>query len=165
MKRKLLFITTIVSGILVSGIFTSCEGPMGPQGPQGEPGEGINWKVYDMTIPADEWQLVGGENELNSFYMYIFEGNEAPAELQYVTQYDGDVSGYFISTLDNGDELYSPLPYEVYAGAAGNSGEWLWSELYTFDFTHNSIAFYVYYNDFATSERPGTMKFRMSFKW
>lgn len=140
-------------------------GPMGPQGPQGEPGEGINWKVYDFTVPSDQWQLVNGENQLNSYFMYIFDGNDAPAELEYVTQYDGDVSGYFISRLDNDDELYSPLPYEIYAGQANGNNEWLWSELYTFDFTHNSIAFYVYYNDFATGTRPPTCKFRMSFKW
>ena len=109
----------IFTMIALALILVSCQGPMGPQGPQGppgQPGEGVNWKVYDFTIPSDRWELVNGENQLNSYFMYVFDGNEAPKELQYVTQYDGDVSGYFIGRLDNGEELYSPLPYEVYAG-------------------------------------------------
>lgn len=160
--KKVLSILTLVF------ILASCQGPqgpMGPMGPQGEPGEGINWKVYDFVIPSDGWELVNGENELNSYYMYIFDGNNAPEELQYVTQYDGIVTGTFMSSLNNGDELYSPLPYEVYAGEASGGNEFLWSELYTFDYTRNSIAFYVYYNDFATSTRPGTCKFRISLLW
>lgn len=159
----------IVTFFALAMILVSCTGPMGPmgpQGPQGEPGQGINWKVYDFTIPSDKWELVkNGQNPLNTYYMYVFDGNQAPKELEYVTQYDGDVTGYFISYLDNGDELYSPLPYEIYAREVSGNNEWLWSELYTFDFTHNSIAFYAYYNDFATATRPGTCKFRMSFKW
>lgn len=158
----------ILSLLAIALLFAACEGPrgpMGPEGPQGEPGEGVNWKVVDMNIPADCWELVNGEDQLNSYYMYIFEGKDAPAELEYVVKNYGDVSGYFVSRLDNGDDCFSPLPYEVYAGSNEGGNEFLWSELYTFDFTHNSIAFYVYYNDFATSVRPGTMTFRMSLKW
>lgn len=151
--------------LLMAIALISCEGPRGPMGPPGEPGEGVNWKVYDLTVNSNDWELVNGVNELGSFYMYVFEGNNAPRELYDVVSNYGDVSGYLISRLDNGDELFSPLPYEVYAGTADGYSEWLWSELYTFDFTHNSIAFYVYYNDFVTETRPGTMTFRISLKW
>ena len=72
--KKLLSILTLALAL------SSCIGPMGPQGPQGpkgEPGEGINWKVYDFTIESHQWQLVGDPDQLNSYYMYLFEGNDA----------------------------------------------------------------------------------------
>ncbi len=158
----------ILSTIAIALMLLSCQGPMGPmgpQGPQGEPGQGVNWKVYDFNIPSDAWELVGSPNSLNSYYMYIFEGNKAPKELEYVMQYDGDVSGYFVAQLDNGDDVLSPLPYIIYAGQSDQTGEWLWSEQYTFDFTKNSIAFYAYYNDFSTAIKPANCKFRLSLKW
>lgn len=155
----------ILSLLVLATALVSCVGPMGPMGPQGEPGEGVNWKVVDMNIPSDSWELVNDVDQLGSYYMYVFEGNQVPKELEYVVKNYGDLSGYFLSHLDNGDELLSPLPYEVYAGSAEGGNEFTWSELYTFDFTRNSIAFYVYYNDFATSVRPGSMTFRMSLKW
>lgn len=160
-------IKKIFTILLFATALVSCVGPQGPMGPQGEPGEGLNWKVYDMTVNSNDWELINGENgnKLGSYFMYVFEGDQAPKELEYVTKYDGDVSGYFMGRLDNGDEVYSPLPYEIYQGDSDGNNQWIWSELYTFDFTHNSIAFYVYYNDFETGIRPGTMKFRMSFKW
>jgi len=158
MKIKL-FLAAVMAAMLLS-----CEGPMGPQGPQGPAGE-LNWKVYDFNIPSSAWELVGDVNGLNSYYVYVFEGNQAPQELAQVLEYDGDVTGYFVSQLDNGDEVLSPLPYIVYNGSSNSSGEWLWSEQYTFDFTRNSIAFYALYNDFATSTTPPNCKFRISLKW
>ena len=143
MKIKL-FTAAIMAMLLLS-----CQGPMGPQGPQG----------------SSAWELVGDADGLNSYYVYVFEGNQAPRELAQVLEYDGDVTGYFVSQLDNGDEVLSPLPYIVYNGGSNSSGEWLWSEQYTFDFTRNSIAFYALYNDFATSTIPPSCKFRLSLKW
>ncbi len=161
MKKVLFFLTAILA-------FSSCEGPMGPQGPQGEPGmpgQGVNWKVYDFTVPSDAWELVGQQDALNSYYMYVFEGDQAPKELAQVLQYDGDVTGYFVGKLSNGDDVLSPLPYIIYSGEMSGTTESLWSEQYTFDFTKNSIAFYAYYNDFMTGTLPPACKFRMSLKW
>lgn len=121
MKIKL-FLAAVMAAMLLS-----CEGPMGPQGPQGPAGE-LNWKVYDFNIPSSAWELVGDVDGLNSYYVYVFEGNQAPQELAQVLEYDGDVTGYFVSQLDNGDEVLSPLPYIVYNGSSNSSGEWLWSE-------------------------------------
>lgn len=104
MKIKL-FTAAIMAMLLLS-----CQGPMGPQGPQGPPGE-LNWKVYDFNVPSSAWELVGDADGLNSYYVYVFEGNQAPRELAQVLEYDGDVTGYFVSQLDNGDEVLSPLPY------------------------------------------------------
>ena len=116
MKIKL-FTAAIMAMLLLS-----CQGPMGPQGPQGPPGE-LNWKVYDFNVPSSAWELVGDADGLNSYYVYVFEGDQAPRELAQVLEYDGDVTGYFVSQLDNGDEVLSPLPYIVYNGGSNSSGE------------------------------------------
>ena len=160
MKKVLAIITLAL-------LIVACEGPRGPQGPpgpQGEPGEGINWKVYDFTIKSNQWELVGGEDQLNSYYMYLFEGNDAPEELQYVVDYMGDVSGCLVGKLD-GEDIFYPLPYENYYGNANGEYESLWCEMYKYDYTRSSIAFYVYYSDFYTATPPATCTFRMSFKW
>ncbi len=155
----------LLSILAMALILVACEGPMGPMGPQGEPGEGMNWKVYDFTISADKWELVGEPDGIGSYYMYVFENNHAPAELAQVIQYKGEVTGFYLSHLDNGDEVLAPLPYIVYDGISNEQGLWLWSEQYTFDYTRNSVAFYALYNDFATEQRPMTLTFRLSLKW
>jgi hypothetical protein len=159
--KKLLSILTLALAL------SSCIGPMGPQGPQGpkgEPGEGINWKVYDFTIESHQWQLVGDPDQLNSYYMYLFEGNDAPKELRYVVDNLGEVSGCYVGKLNN-EEIFYPLPYENYFGSSNGTNESLWCEMYKYDYTRSSIAFYVYYSDFYTATPPATCKFRMSFKW
>ena len=148
--------------LLTALITTSC---MGPQGPQGEPGKDVNWKVYDFTIYSGDWQLYNGADQLGSYYMYIVEGSKAPYELEYVVKKYGEVTGTLVGTLNNGDNVFYPLPYECYYGEVVNGVEQLWSETYKFDYTHNSIAFYVYYSDFYTSTPPPTCTFRMHFKW
>ena len=159
--KKLFSILTLA--ILLS----SCVGPMGPmgpQGPQGEPGEGINWKVYDFTIQSHQWQLMGQPDGLNSYYMYVFEGNDAPEELRYVVDNLGEVSGCYVGMLGD-EEIFYPLPYENYFGSSDDTYESLWCEMYKYDYTRSSIAFYVYYSDFYTATPPATCKFRMNFKW
>lgn len=158
----------ILSILALTLLMVSCIGPQGPQGPPGppgEPGEGINWKVYDFTIASHQWQLVNGADQLNSYYMYLFEGNDAPQELRYVVENMGEVSGCLVGRMDNGDEIFYPLPYENYFGENQGTNESLWSEMYKYDYTRNSIAFYVYYSDFYTATPPATCKFRMSLKW
>ena len=86
----------ILSILALTLLMVSCIGPQGPQGPPGPPGElgeGINWKVYDFTIASHQWQLVNGADQLNSYYMYLFEGNDVPQELRYVVENMGEVSG------------------------------------------------------------------------
>ena len=159
--KKLLSILTLAL------VLSSCVGPMGPPGPpgpEGAPGEDINWKVYDFTIESHQWQLINGADELNSYYMYLFEGNNAPEELRYVVDNMGEVSGCLVGRLD-GEEIFYPLPYENYYGSSDGTYESLWSEVYKYDYTRSSIAFYVYYSDFYTATPPATCKFRMSFKW
>lgn len=73
-------IKKIFTILLLATALVSCVGPQGPMGPQGEPGEGINWKVYDMTVNSNDWELINGENgnKLGSYFMYVFEGDQAP---------------------------------------------------------------------------------------
>ena len=154
-----------VLSILTLALFiVACEGPRGPQGPPGEPGEGINWKVMDFTIKSNQWELVGDKDELGSYYMYLFEGNNAPEELRYVVDNMGEVSGCLVGSLD-GEEIFYPLPHENFFGSSDGEYESLWSETYKFDYPRSSIAFYVYYSDFYTATPPATCTFRMNFKW
>lgn len=155
----------ILSILTLTLLTTACQGPMGPQGPQGPQGEGVNWKVYDFTIPSSAWELVNGENQFDSYYIYTLSGKDAPIELQYVVDNLGDASGYYVSRL-NGEDLFAPLPYESYYGTTNEYGEEiLWSETYKFDFTRSTLSFLVYYSDFMTDIRPGEATFRISLKW
>ncbi len=154
----------VLSILTLALLIVACEGPRGPQGPPGEPGEGINWKVMDFTIKSNQWELVGDKDELGSYYMYLFEGNNAPEELRYVVDNMGEVSGCLVGSLD-GEEIFYPLPHENFFGSSDGEYESLWSETYKFDYTRSSIAFYVYYSDFYTATPPATCTFRMNFKW
>ena len=154
----------VLSILTLALLIVACEGPRGPQGPPGEPGEGINWKVMDFTIKSNQWELVGDKDELGSYYMYLFEGNNAPEELRYVVDNMGEVSGCLVGSLD-GEEIFYPLPHENFFGSSDGEYESLWSETYKFDYTRSSIAFYVYYSDFYTATPPTTCTFRMNFKW
>ena len=122
---------------------TSCEGPMGPPGPPGASGEKLNWEILYYTVHADDWKLVGNKDGLNSHYIFDFK----ESKLTKFIYEKGLVKGFRILKLDNGDNVQTPLPY------------------YTYDFMPGSIAFYAYYTDFYTANKPPTCTFRIVMNW
>ena len=61
-KYWLLFVTAMM-------LMASCEGPAGRDGYDGrdgidgKDGESLNWSILTYTVHADDWELVGGEDE------------------------------------------------------------------------------------------------------
>ena len=140
---------------------TSCEGPMGPPGPPGASGEKLNWEILYYTVHADDWKLVGNKDGLNSHYIFDFK----ESKLTKFIYEKGLVKGFRILKLDNGDNVQTPLPYVVPIGEMNGNNEKLWSEYYTYDFMPGSIAFYAYYTDFYTANKPPTCTFRIIMNW
>jgi hypothetical protein len=152
--KKYLFLASLLALACMS-----CEGPMGPPG---ESGEGVNWKILTYTVRESDWRLVGGSGDLNSYYMYEFKEN-AVSNFIYT---DGNVFGYLIQNPGQKDEVQTPLPFVIPRGESDNYGsEFLFTEIYSFDFMPGSIAFYVNYSDFETGIRPPTCDFRIVLNW
>jgi hypothetical protein len=152
MKRKLFLLS--VSALLL----LACEGPMGPPG---EPGEGLKWQILTYTVHEGDWKLVGGKDNLNSYYIYEFDEKL----LTNFIYESGNVFGYVIFNPGKNNETQTPLPHMIPLGDSDPGGEFLWQEYYTFDFMPGSIAFYADYNDFHTSVRPPTCVFRIVMNW
>lgn len=164
MKKYLILLAAILMAL------TACEGPMGPPGPvgpQGPPGpgggsgDGVKWKILEYTVYEKDWELIGGRDNLNSHYMFEFKENLLTSEIFK----NGKVTGYRVLKLDNGSTVQTPLPYVLPRGQKEGSNDKLWSEYYTFDFQPGSIAFYAYYTDFYTGNRPPTCVFRIVMTW
>ncbi len=115
-------------------------------------------QIVTFTIYAEDWQLVGDPNEINSYYTYIFNTREITSDIYY----NGSVTGYLVQDEGTNNEVQTPLPYVLHLGDDVNP---FWTETYTFDFMPGSIAFYVRYSDFATQVVPPTCTFRMVLRW
>jgi hypothetical protein len=139
-------------------VLFSCEGPMGPQG---APGEGMNWEIMYYTVHENDWKLVGGKDDLNSYYMYDFD---EPLLTGFIYG-SGKVVGYRILNIGQKDETLTPLPDVIPVGGSDAGGEFLWTENYTFDYMPGSVAFFVYYSDFSTGVKPPTCDFRIVMNW
>jgi hypothetical protein len=141
---------------LVAGLcFLSCEGPMGPPGPAAEQ---TQWNYVYYTVKSQDWRLVGGENNQNSYYQYVFD---EPALTDFIYK-EGVVMGYVVANPGvEGEEVLRPLP-DTWPIAEGQD---YWTEHITFDCMPGSVAFYVAYNDFATGVRPLSMTFKLMMIW
>ncbi|MDR1918935.1 MAG: hypothetical protein LBQ65_04730 [Tannerellaceae bacterium] len=136
----------------------SCEGPMGPVGPPGESGAETQWKYVYYTVREQDWVLVGGQNNPNSFYQYAFD---EPALTDFIYE-EGVVMGYLVANPGTRDEVLRPLP-DTWPVADGS--DFYWTESVTFDYMPGSVAFFVGYSDFATTVRPPEMKFKLMMIW
>jgi hypothetical protein len=152
----------LVLGLVAMLTLLSCEGPVGPPGPPGDSGAETQWKHIYYTVNKDSWHLVGGKDELNSYYEYVFK-NE-PAITNFIYE-QGIVLGYLVVNPGAKDEVLRPLPDSFPYGEDTNQGENLWTEIITYDYMPGSIAFYVRYSDFYTATPPPTLKFRISMLW
>jgi hypothetical protein len=145
----------LLSVLLVVVCLASCEGPMGPQG---IPGEQTQWKPVYYTVKTQDWHLIGGENNQNSYYQYVFD----EPELTDFIYKEGVVIGYVVANPGvAGKEVLRPLP-DTWPVAEGAD---YWTEHINFDYMPGSVAFYVTYNDFATDVRPQAMTFKLMMIW
>ncbi|MDD2438063.1 MAG: hypothetical protein PHF73_07155, partial [Massilibacteroides sp.] len=94
MKTKFL---SFFTGVCLSLLFFSCEGPMGPEGPSGV----ATWDVFEMTIKEGHWER---DVEQGVFY-YIFEDSRFDS---FVVE-----NGLVQVELKDGDGYY-PLPLTEY---------------------------------------------------
>ena len=152
MKKYLLFFMAAMM------LFPSCQGPAGRDGVDGE---GINWFVRDYTINSSDWQLVGGTDELNSYW----QAEISVSELTKFVYESGNVFCYMYQKDDNNNEVQTMLPFTVPKGSNSGGTEELWTETYACDFMPGSIMFYVNYSDFYTNNRPPATSFRVVLNW
>ena len=145
--KKLFFLLSVVLFT-----FASCEGPPGRDGLDGAE---TYWFVQTYTIQSNQWQLMNGEDQLNSF----FQAKISIPELDRELCARGNIQCYMFR---NNTEVQTPLPFTIPYGDKGTGGEeLLWTETVSFDFYPGTITFYVNYSDFYTSNRPETVKFRV----
>lgn len=153
--KKILFLLS--AAVL---LFASCEGPAGRDGFDGLDGKdgAITYRfVKEYTVNTNSWELVNGEDQLNSFFRYEIEIPQLDREIYNY----GDVFCYMFQNVD-GDEVQTLLPFHIpIAQDNGNGQTDFWSETYFYDFMEGSIMIYVYYSDFYTNNRPGTSTFRV----
>ena len=156
--KKFLFLLS-----MATMLFTSCEGPAGRDGfdgrdgLNGKDGQGIYWFVDDYTINANQWELVNGKDQLNSFYRAEIKISQLTRDIYE----DGNVFCYMYQKV-NGKEVQTLLPYTIPIGEKNpNGSDALWTETYAYDFMPGSIMVYVNYSDFYTSNRPPTTSFRV----
>jgi hypothetical protein len=148
--KKLLLLGAIL-------LLLSCEGPIGPPG---EPGSPL-WEQAYYTVKSNDWELVGREDGLNSYYRYIFD---EPLLSHYIYS-SGVVLGYLVVNPGTKDELLRPLPDDLPLGERIQQSDVLWTQYLTFDYQVGSVAFYVSYSDFATSVQPSEMTFKLVMMW
>lgn len=151
MKRFVLLLSIIVFAL------TSCEGPAGPMGPEGE---GMKWFVETYTIRENQWELVNGVDELDSY----FRAEVKIPDLTNFVYEDGNVFCYMFQTV-GGVEVQTLLPFTVPYGDGPINDEHLWTETYACDFSPGYVVFYVNYSDFYTNNRPPTTSFRVVLNW
>ena len=150
--KKILFLLSAAIMLL-----TSCEGPAGRDGLDGLDGEGMYWFVKKYTINTNQWELVNGKDQLNSYFRAEVKIPELDSEIYK----NGNVFCYMYQDVD-GVEVQTILPFSLPMGQSNpNGSEELWTETYAYDFTVGSVMFYVNYSDFYTSNRPPTTSFRV----
>lgn len=150
MKKNLLLLSAVV------WLFASCEGPAGRDGLNGRDGAETYWFVKNYTINSNQWQLVNGVDELESYY----QAKVSIPELDKDIYEKGNVFCYMFQRV-NGVEVQTLLPFTIPRGEGNNNSEYLWTETFACDFTPGTITFYINYSDFYTSNRPETTTFRV----
>ena len=150
--KKILF---LLSAAII--LFASCEGPAGRDGLNGLDGYATEWVIKTYTINSNQWELVNGVDQLNSYY----RAEVRIPELDIDIYEEGAVLCYMYQTV-NGKEAKTPMPFTIPKGEGHDNGtEDLWTETYAYDFNVGSIRFYVNYSDFYTNNRPSTTSFQV----
>ncbi len=144
----------LLSLLIASVTFISCEGPIGPQGPMGEPGVGTYWLDREFIVKPDGWSIYTDEYDMNTLFYCEVEFKELTADIVE----DGLVSGYLIQ--ENGS--ITPLPAIFYVEEKIDEENIIkWSEQYTFECKPGWITFFMQYDDFSTKLPANPKTFRI----
>jgi hypothetical protein len=142
MKKKLLLL------LMTTFLFASCE--------KERISEEMYWFVDTYTIRSNQWELVNGANQFDSY----FQARVSIPELSRAIYENGNVFCYMFQMVNN-REVQTPLPFSLPFGEVIDGREHLWTETYSFDYSPGSITFYINYTDFFTSNRPDGASFRV----
>ncbi len=121
------------------------------------------WFVDEFQVESRHWQLVGGVDQEDSYYEYIFD--RIPDGEPY---YEGIVTAYMYLDYNTDYEVQTPLPYTEYRlGTDGHGNDVYYSIHFTYDVkADGTIAFKAYVSDHYTgSFNPGTQTFRVAILW
>jgi hypothetical protein len=114
------------------------------------------WYTETLEVQARDWVRVGPEDEIGSYYQYIFDG------FPYV---DGIINVYMYQNFGTNSETQLPLPYTHYGvDILDDKSEVHYSIQYSYDIAKDgTIALKVHVSDYLTSLfRPGTEHFRVA---
>lgn len=144
--------------ISIAFLAIACEGPTGPMGPPGENGGGAAYDVFYIPINKNDWVLVGGEEELNSYYAYT-------VSVSKITNYIYDY-GTILAYWEIDGRFQTLLPYTRYYGSDNGTNEKLWSEHLEFEYTEGSMTFYSTISDFYNiGKRPESTEIKVVLIW
>ncbi|MDR1582421.1 MAG: hypothetical protein LBS55_04045 [Prevotellaceae bacterium] len=145
--RTIKLIVFAIFSFAILNILNSCSGDS--NNPE-------KWHAEDLKVLAKDWILVGPEDEIGSYYEYIFDN------FPYV---DGIINVYMYENFGTEWEKQFPLPYTHYGvDILGNNNERPYSIQYSYDIAvDGTIALKVHISDYYTSLfKPGTTYFRVA---
>ncbi|MDR0385927.1 MAG: hypothetical protein LBH60_07605 [Prevotellaceae bacterium] len=117
------------------------------------------WFTQNLEVKAGDWKHVGKDDEIGSYYEYVFDG------FPYV---DGIINVYLYQNFGARSETQTPLPYTYYGVEVLENGkENYYSIQYSYDIAiDGTIALKIHVSDYYTSLfDPGTEYFRVAITW
>ena len=115
--------------------------------------ENLYWYVKEFTVTSDQWELVNGVNQINSYYRHTISIHQLDREIVK----RGNIFCYMYVEND----IQTLLPYTVHYGEKDGSLDYLWTETYSAEFSFRTVTFYMNCSDFKTNNRPKTTTFRV----
>lgn len=148
----------ILSLLLLSMFFLSCEGPAGYDGMDGI---SSNWHIVDATVFEEDWILE--TNDDFKIQRYSCKLNLKDVSRQTLEDiYDSGNATAYIYIAYEGKEYQTALPLEF---KLMNKNNQPCEEQYSFDFGPDGIVMNVIYINFDEKMRPETMDYRIVFNW
>lgn len=135
-----------------------------------EPGSDTNFFAKDIIVPASNWRLIGGENNINSYYECVvhIENLDSQYYPEFSPYYDGVITVSIYSNYQQNGEVQIPLPYTVYDAYEQRPDEWVYRSVqYSYDIhADGSIAFKKYISDYYTEDLINyTEYFKVAAVW
>ena len=148
--KKLLI---ILSALLLSNIFVSCEGERGPMGPAGKDGV-VYYEKGEFTVKSEDWELCTPNDSPNEkYFRYEFDYNELTDLMCDI----GIVNAYVV--YDDG--FQNQLPYTRHHSYSENNENHFYDTTIEYEYAPGKIIFLVTNSDFYIGDRPQTMTFRV----